>query len=100
MRRMLTHVKGSFTEEKLLHLRTIYNGYYAADVYKRQLLSGLLSEMSLRDAMQLAVDFTCGSIRRTREAGTDRRFGVNFEAGLPRFMEELGLVPVSYRMAR
>ena len=31
MRRMLTHVKGSFTEEKLLHLRTIYNGYYAAD---------------------------------------------------------------------
>lgn len=56
--------------------------------------------MSLRDAMQLAVDFTCGSIRRTREVGTDRRFGVNFEAGLPRFMEELGLVPVSYRMAR
>ena len=31
MRRMLTHVKGSFTEEELLHLRTIYNGYYAAD---------------------------------------------------------------------
>ena len=31
MRRMLTHVKGSFTEEELLHLRTIYNGYDAAD---------------------------------------------------------------------
>ena len=75
-----------------------YHG--TGDIFGSALLAGLLNEMSLRDAMQLAVDFTCGSIRRTREAGTDRRFGVNFEAGLPRFMEELGLFPVSYRVAR
>lgn len=31
MRRMLTRVKGAFTEEELSHLRTIYDGYYAAD---------------------------------------------------------------------
>ena len=31
MRRMLTRVKGTFTEEELSHLRTIYDGYYAAD---------------------------------------------------------------------
>lgn len=75
-----------------------YHG--TGDIFGSVLLAGLLNEMSLRDAMQLAVDFTCGSIRRTREAGTDRRFGVNFEAGLPRFMEELGLFPVNYRVAR
>ena len=77
-------------------------GYYhgTGDIFASALLAGLLNDLRLRDAMQLAVDFTSGSIRRTREAGTDRRYGVNFEAGLPRFMEELGLVPVSYRMAR
>lgn len=75
-----------------------YHG--TGDLFGSALLAGLLNEMSLRDAMQLAVDFTCGSIRRTREAGTDRRYGVNFEAGLPRFMEELGLFQVSYRLAR
>lgn len=77
-------------------------GFYhgTGDIFGSALLAGLLGEMGLRDAMQLAVDFTCGSIRRTREAGTDRRYGVNFEAGLPRFMEELGLFPVSYQIAR
>jgi pyridoxine kinase len=41
--------------------------------------------------MQLAVDFTCASIRRTKDAGTDVRFGVNFEAELPNLIRRLHL---------
>ena len=78
-------------------------GYYhgTGDLFGSALLSGLLNGMPLKNAMQLAVDFTCGSIRRTRESGNDQRYGVNFEAGLPRFMEELGLLcPTNIRMVR
>lgn len=69
------------------------NGSYhgTGDVFASALLSGLLNNMNLPNAMQLAVDLTVGSIRRTKEAGTDVRFGVNFEAGLPKFIKELGL---------
>jgi pyridoxine kinase len=69
------------------------NGYYqgTGDIFASVLLSGILNEMSLGNAMQLAVDFTAGCIRRTRESGTDARFGVNFEAGLPKLMQELGI---------
>lgn len=66
-----------------------YHG--TGDVFASTLLAGLLNGMSLPNAMQLAADFTVGSIRRTKEAGTDVRFGVNFEAGLPGLIRELGL---------
>lgn len=66
-----------------------YHG--TGDIFASALLSGLLNSMSLCNAMQLAVDYTSGCIRRTKQAGTDVRFGVNFEAGLPKFMRELGI---------
>ena len=68
-------------------------GYYqgTGDIFASVLLAGILDELSLGNAMQLAADFTSGCIQRTREAGTDVRFGVNFEAGLPNFMRELGI---------
>lgn len=66
-----------------------YHG--TGDVFASTLLAGLMNGINLTLAMQLAVDFTTGSIRRTREAGTDVRFGVNFEAGLSRLMRELGI---------
>ena len=37
------------------------------------------------------IGFTVAAIRRTREAGTDVRFGVNFEAGLPQLARDLGI---------
>lgn len=69
------------------------NGVYygTGDIFASALLAGLLNGMNLANAMQLAVDFTAGSIRRTREAGTDPRYGVNFEAGIPNFIKELGI---------
>ena len=69
------------------------NGNYhgTGDIFASALLAGLLNGHKLNIALQLAADFTAGSIRRTKEAGTDPRFGVNFEAGLFRFMRDLGL---------
>lgn len=56
--------------------------YGTGDIFASALLSALLSGKTLSDAMQIAVDFTSGSISRTKNAGTDIRFGVNFEEGL------------------
>lgn len=67
-----------------------YHG--TGDVYGSALLAGLLNGFDIQRAMQLAVDFTCGAIRRTKEAGTDIRFGVNFEAEIPAFLKNLGLL--------
>lgn len=59
-------------------------GYYhgTGDVYASVLLSALLRGKSLGQAIRIAVDFTCAAIARTKQAGSDIRFGVNFEAGL------------------
>lgn len=68
-------------------------GYYhgTGDVFASALLSALIRGFSLDQATRISVDFTCGCILRTCRAATDRRFGVNFEAGLPEFIERLGL---------
>lgn len=62
----------------------LIEGYYhgTGDVFGSALLSGLLSEMDLSEAIALAVEFTANSIRRSRDEASDRRFGVNFEYGL------------------
>lgn len=69
-------------------------GYYhgTGDVYGSALVGALLNNKSLESAAQIATDFTQRSIVRTKIAGTDRRFGVNFEAGLPEYIKELGLI--------
>ncbi|HBQ46830.1 MAG TPA: pyridoxamine kinase [Ruminococcaceae bacterium] len=66
-----------------------YHG--TGDIFASALLGALMDGLSLSAAAQAAVDFTAGSIRRTFEAKTDVRFGVNFEAGLPAYMRSLGL---------
>jgi len=67
-------------------------GYYhgTGDVFGSGLLSALMTGFSLEDAIQVAVDFTVQSIKRT---DTDRepRYGVRFEAALPGLMRALGL---------
>lgn len=66
-----------------------YHG--TGDVFASALLGSLLNGFTLEQSAQTAADFTAGSIRRTYEAATDVRFGVNFEAGLPEFIRRLGL---------
>ena len=66
-----------------------YHG--TGDVYGSALLAAMLNEQSPELAAQTAVDFTVGSIQRSHLAGTDMRFGVNFEAELPNLIKALGL---------
>lgn len=66
-------------------------GYFhgTGDVYGSALLAALLNGRDLARASEIAVEFTAGSIRRTKDAGTDVRYGVNFEAGLPKLAQDV-----------
>ncbi|OCN03343.1 hypothetical protein A7X67_10655 [Clostridium sp. W14A] len=64
----------------------------AGDLFCASLLAGHLYGMHLSAAMQLAVDFTADCIRRTRESGDDGKFGLKFEACLPKLVNQLGTV--------
>jgi pyridoxine kinase len=59
-------------------------GYYhgTGDVFGSVIVSALMNGLDLAEANALAVEFTAESIIRTKDAGTDIRFGVNFEEGL------------------
>lgn len=71
----------------------IIPGYYhgTGDVFGSAAVAALMTGSDLGKANRIAVDFTAGSIQRTRTAGTDIRFGVNFEAGLKKLIKDLGL---------
>ncbi len=58
------------------------------DIFACVLLGALLRGQALGDAVALAVRFVHGCIERTRIQGTDPRFGVDFERGLPGLMED------------
>ncbi|MCL2712827.1 MAG: pyridoxamine kinase [Methanomassiliicoccaceae archaeon] len=59
-------------------------GYYhgTGDVFGSALVASLMNDVPLEKAAAIAVRFTADSIKRTFDAGTDIRFGVNFEEGL------------------
>lgn len=60
-------------------------GYYhgTGDVFGSALLAAIMNGKSIKETIKIAVDFTAESIDRTYKAGTDRRFGVDFENSLP-----------------
>jgi len=64
----------------------VYHG--TGDIFASTLLAALLNHQPLGEAIAIAIEFTVNSIKRTKAAGTDVRYGVNFEAGLA----ELGLL--------
>ncbi len=68
-------------------------GFYhgTGDVFASALLGALLNNKTLAEATRIAVNFTEDSIIRTKNAGTDTRYGVNFEQGLPDYVRTLGL---------
>lgn len=61
--------------------------YGTGDIFASALLAALLSKKTLSEAIKIAVDFTSGSIFRTKNAGTEIRFGVDFEHGLPELIK-------------
>ena len=58
----------------------MYHG--TGDVFASVLTAALVYGIELDKACEAAVRFTVDSIARTKAAGTDRRFGVDFESGL------------------
>ncbi|MDR3205939.1 MAG: bifunctional hydroxymethylpyrimidine kinase/phosphomethylpyrimidine kinase [Candidatus Methanoplasma sp.] len=79
------------TKETSYALRPRIPGFYhgTGDVFGSAVVASLANGKSLRKAAEIAVDYTSESIQRTRDAGTDVRFGVNFEAGLRKFSEDV-----------
>ncbi|WP_177503693.1 pyridoxamine kinase [Anaerosinus sp.] len=69
------------------------DGYYhgTGDVFASVLVGALMNDKDLDTATQIAVDFTVKSIAWTKEAKTDVRFGVNFEASIPSLIQALDL---------
>jgi pyridoxine kinase len=69
-------------------------GYFhgTGDVFGSALLSALLNDFPLDEAAAIAVRFTTSAIRKTAAAGTDIRFGVNFEQSIPEFLRDLKLI--------
>jgi len=69
-------------------------GYYhgTGDVFGSALLAAILNGFPLNEAARIAVRFTASAIRKTAQAGTDIRFGVNFEQTIPEFLKDLKLI--------
>ena len=53
--------------------------------------AALLCDRSLKAAAQIAVNFTCGCIKKTMESNSDMRYGVNFESQIPNLIKYLEL---------
>lgn len=68
-------------------------GYYhgTGDVFGSALLGALMNDLPLKDSVKVAVDYTVGCIKRTKEMGTDVKYGVDFERGIPQLVQALGL---------
>ena len=68
-------------------------GYYhgTGDVFGSALLAAIQNDFLLNEAAAIAVRFTVSSIRKTAQAGTDIRFGVNFEQTIPELLRDLRL---------
>jgi pyridoxine kinase len=71
---------GEFSYTGETRIEPMYHG--TGDVFASALVAALLGGRTLAQANAIAVRFTVASIARTKESGTDNRFGVNFEAGL------------------
>lgn len=64
-----------------------FSGHYhgTGDIFASVLFGSLINDFSLTAASKIAAKFTTACIKRTYEAGTDTRFGVNFEDGLAEY---------------
>jgi pyridoxine kinase len=71
-------------------------GYYhgTGDIYSSVLLAALLNDRGLGEAIGVACEFTVGAIRRTAQAGTDPKYGVDFEHQLGQLLTLLNPAPV------
>ena len=68
-----------------------YSGTYygTGDIFASALLGAYMNGKDIFKSTEIALDFTCGAVRRTFEAGTDTRLGVNFEQGISDYIKNL-----------
>lgn len=69
-----------------------YPGIYygTGDLFASALTGAYLNGKSISESAEIALEFTNSAIERTFEAGTDTRFGVNFEQGIADYIKRLG----------
>lgn len=63
------------------------------DVFASALLAALVNGADMSEALEITVDFTVDSIARTKAAGTDSRYGVDFEHALPELVRRIQILP-------
>jgi len=67
------------------------------DVFASALLAAIMNGANLEKALKITVDFTTSSISRTKKAGTDKRYGVDFEHSIPSLVKEIMDLPLYER---
>ena len=69
-------------------------GHYhgTGDLFGAALIGGMLRGLQLREAMQAAVSFVSRCVWRTKQNGTDPRFGLDFEEELPYYLHALSII--------
>jgi pyridoxine kinase len=80
---------GEFAYAGDVRIEPMYHG--TGDVFASVLTAALVNGLPLKDACAAAVRYTVDSIRRTKAAGTDSRYGVDFESGLYGMRELIGI---------
>ena len=80
------------TDEIFYSFSEKYPGIYygTGDLFASALTGAFLKGKSIYESAEIALRFTCNSIKRTYEAKTDTRLGVNFEQGIADYIKSLG----------
>ena len=75
--------------ESYYHARVNAGYHGTGDLFASVLTGGLMRGLSLQESYRLAADFTAACIRRTAETPGGIRYGVYFEAELPKLIRAL-----------
>ena len=80
------------TNEVFYSFAKKYPGIYygTGDLFASALTGAYMRGKTINESARIALEFTNSAIERTYEAGTDTRFGVNFEQGIPDYIKSLG----------
>lgn len=80
------------TDEVFYSFSEKYPGIYygTGDLFASALTGAYLNGKTIFESAEIALEFTNSAINRTYEAGTDTRFGVNFEQGIADYIRRLG----------
>ncbi len=68
------------------------DGHYhgTGDIFTSAFMGAVMNELSLGEALRIAVDYTCECIRLTADDPRDKAFGVNFEKAIPMLIRSIG----------